>query len=144
MGNAVMGVIPVDPELVLIHTLVNVATVQLFHPFAQKDATAHAKCLGAARTVTSLLRLVLASPDADVHVGALDPIMGTCCMCASDVFIREKMWHKDDMQSSSSSCPTFGTDDEIDTIVCVLKKLGNTFPVAAYQAQKVEQSRSVF
>ncbi len=74
----------IDSELVLIHTLVHVATVQLFHPFAQKDAGAHAKCLGAARAVTALLRLVLLSVDvdADVVVGALDPIMGTCCMCA--------------------------------------------------------------
>lgn len=125
-NNSLIAPSALDPELLLIHTLVHVATIQLFHPFAQKDASLHQKCLDAARGVTALLRVLLARPEAeaDALVGALDPIMGTCCMCASDVFVREKMWHKEEERSP------FKADDEIDVILCVLKKLGNTFPVA--------------
>ncbi|KLO15342.1 hypothetical protein SCHPADRAFT_902493 [Schizopora paradoxa] len=179
-----------DPELILIHTLLHVATIQLFHPFAQKDARAHAKCLGAARAVTGVLRrwvLMLPASNSTSNsnlnsnsssnlsnlggghederereaeereekstalVGALDPIMGTCCMCAADVFVREKMLNGSGMSSGMTlgmGAEEMSTgvkpDEEIDTLLCVLRKLGRTFPVAAYQAQKVEQSRNVF
>lgn len=201
-----------DPELILIHTLLHVATIQLFHPFAQKDARAHAKCLEAARKVTGVLRRWVlfvpggsSSVSVSAHhagsgspnsvgsanelgntgnasrgdeeerererdekstalVGALDPIMGTCCMCAADVFVREKMLVGSGMSGMGSGMSSSGMasgmvqsqmpgmgmasrigmdmgssgmgagevkpDEEIDTLLCVLRKLGRTFPVA--------------
>lgn len=65
------GLAGVETELVVVHTLAHVAAVQLHHPFAQKEAASHDKCVDAARAVTGVIRQ-LAEPD----YAFLDPIVG--------------------------------------------------------------------
>jgi hypothetical protein len=62
---------PNGHKLAVVHTLTYVASVQLHHVFALKDATSHEKCLAAAGGAISIIREI-----ADQDFQFLDPIMG--------------------------------------------------------------------
>lgn len=59
------------PTMVLVHSLANVAMIQLHHTFSAKDISAHEKCLEAAVNVVSLI-----SQLEEKEYELLDPIIG--------------------------------------------------------------------
>ncbi|KAH8114130.1 hypothetical protein DFH11DRAFT_250715 [Phellopilus nigrolimitatus] len=129
----------VDLELALVHTLTHGATIQMHHPRAQADVHAHTACVRSAAAVTSIVRQL-----SDADFALLDPVIGTCWMCVSDVLLRERMWggNMESARDVSGVVPCFGVEAELDIIVTALRRLSFIFPVALYQAQKVEQSRN--
>ncbi|TDL20139.1 hypothetical protein BD410DRAFT_899724 [Rickenella mellea] len=117
----------IDYELVAVHTLMYVSTIQLHHENAQADNISRMNCVNSARSVTYIVRQLGAT-----DFPFLDPIIGACWLCAAEVFIREKQYNIDDQ----------ATDDELDTIISALKALSHTFPLAHHQAEKIERSRA--
>lgn len=142
----------VNAELVAVHTLAHVSIIQLHHPFAQKNPASHSKCLRAAETVVHMIRRI-----PDIEFQFLDPIIGvriwslffsllrvfftsktaltavccpqTCWMCASDVFIRERAWGK--QQPPHAASALFDVEEKLSTLIEALNRLSFTFPVAS-------------
>ncbi|KAF8169862.1 hypothetical protein K438DRAFT_1941215 [Mycena galopus ATCC 62051] len=82
---------PLDSEtdgshsLLVIHTLTQVATIQLHNPFCLTDELSRSRVISAARTVVELIRQTNLRSD----FGYIDAIVGTLWMAACQVFITE-------------------------------------------------------
>lgn len=117
--------------VLVIHSLAQVALIQLHHTFANKDVSAHDKCLEAAGVVLNLIPMM-----DEGDYAYLDPIMGTCWMCVSDVLLREQL------RRQAEGAGTAGlVNRELDTVITAMKCLGTVFPLAGFQVTKVEQGR---
>ena len=64
----------------------------------------------------------------------MDPVVGTCWMCVSDVLLRERMWGGDMAAAARSGVEVqgecFGVEVELDAVVSALRQLSYVFPVA--------------
>ena len=71
LDSTATGTVRVDPDLALVHTLIQVAIIQLYQPLIGKDHNAYEKCLNAAKKVTTIARNLI-----DGDYSLLDPILG--------------------------------------------------------------------
>ncbi|KZS98782.1 hypothetical protein SISNIDRAFT_499010 [Sistotremastrum niveocremeum HHB9708] len=117
--------------LMAVHTLTMVATIQLHHSFAASDPPAQQRCFDAAMSCVSII-----ADMADEDYEYLDPIMGTCWMCVSDVLIREIT-----RRQALGGGHEQGAAAMLRTVIQAMHRLSRVFPLAGYQATKVEQSR---
>ena len=129
-SNNVPGSSDIDVELAIVHTLSQAAIIQLYHPQAQRDVNAHATTVRAAATALNIVRRF----SSITEYALLDPVIGSCWMCVSDVLLRERMWGGDMAAAKEVAvgigAPCFGVEAELDTVIAALRQLSFVFQIA--------------
>jgi len=116
--------------LIVVHTLAHAAMIHLYSRFAREDPISYDKCLRSARACVAIIKHVT-----DADFGLLDPIVGTCWICAAETLVRE-------LHRVEASWPLANSTDvrsEIGNVLYALTNLSARFPLFVFSAAKIQK-----
>ncbi|KAF9063683.1 hypothetical protein BDP27DRAFT_1426598 [Rhodocollybia butyracea] len=119
----------VDVDLLAIHTIANVCTINL------NKSSLEMENFQAANYVLSLIRQI---GQADYEW--LDPLMSACWTTVAKLYIQVLSISGG---PSAVSFPVFAIDQELDLLVSAMKTLSTYIPLAGEHAKKIEQERTL-
>lgn len=129
------AVLPEDRHvLITTHVLAHTAIVHLYRKFAVEDPLCYEICLREARACVDIIRLLK-----DSDFALLDPILGPCWSCVSDILIRE-------LDSIETSWPMLGGDlqNELSILLYALTNLSARFPFMVNAAAAIQKRLASF
>lgn len=117
--------------LIVVHTLIQVAVLQLYQRFAQDDPVTYDKCSAAAKACATITKYI-SEQDYDY----LDPIIGSCWTTVAEWLIRE-------IVNIESAWPiTMDSSDvrnDIAAILYAMNSLNTRFPVLGIAVSKIQK-----
>lgn len=129
------AVLPDDRHvLITSHVLAHTAIIHLHRRFAVEDPICYEICLREARACVGIIKLLN-----DSDFALLDPILGPCWTCVSDILIRE-------LDSIETSWPILGGEihTDLSIVLFALTNLSSRFPFIVNSAAAIQKRLATF